>query len=72
MMFELDNAEVKKAMLFCRDHICNHRDSPESATRAGVIGGAYTYSFTPTALGTITEIKCICGKKEVLTDFEEW
>lgn len=29
----------------------------------GAIGGSYSYTFTPTSLGTVGEIKCTCGDK---------
>lgn len=31
--------------------------------RKGAIGGAYTYIFIPTSIGTIGTIKCSCGEK---------
>lgn len=34
----------------------------------GAIGGAYTYEFVPTSLGTIGTIKCTCGAKFTFSD----
>lgn len=31
--------------------------------RGGVIGGSYTYHFTPTSIGTFGTIKCSCGEE---------
>lgn len=31
--------------------------------RGGAIGGSYVYSFTPTSIGTVGEIQCVCGEK---------
>ena len=28
----------------------------------GTIGGVFTYEFTPTSIGTIGTIKCVCGE----------
>lgn len=31
-------------------------------SRAGAIGGAYTYEFTPTSIGTFCSVRCSCGE----------
>ncbi len=39
----------------------------------GCSGGAYTYSFTPTTLGTIVKVINNVTKEEInLTNFDEW
>ena len=38
----------------------------------GAIGGKYSYEFTPTSLGVCQTIKCACGDKKELTDFDNW
>ena len=38
---------------------------------AGAIGGAYTFSFTPTGLGTITKVKYFDDYELDLTD-DNW
>jgi hypothetical protein len=38
----------------------------------GAIGGKFTWSFTPTSLGCILVLKCICGEKLDLTDYDNW
>lgn len=38
----------------------------------GAIGGRLTFRFTPTGLGPITSVKCACGEKITLTNFEDW
>lgn len=39
----------------------------------GAIGGQFTFSFTPTNLGTVTEITdSISGEKIDVTDYESW
>lgn len=39
----------------------------------GAIGGGLTYSFTPTALGTVVKVKeAITGEEIDLTDYDEW
>jgi hypothetical protein len=36
------------------------------------IGGAYTYEFTPTGLGTIIVVKCVNKNTIDLTDYDNW
>jgi hypothetical protein len=38
----------------------------------GAIGGALTYSFTPTSLGVVIKAKCACGKEVDVSDYEGW
>ncbi len=38
----------------------------------GAIGGRFTFCFTPTGLGTIFVVRCVCGKEKNVTDFNEW
>lgn len=38
----------------------------------GAIGGAYTFCFTPTGIGTIDCVKCTDGEEIELTDFKNW
>ena len=39
----------------------------------GAVGGAITYSFTPTSLGVITKVKHAVTKDVLdLTDYENW
>ena len=38
----------------------------------GAIGGRWTYKLTPTGLGTIIVVQCICGEEENVTDFNSW
>jgi len=39
---------------------------------SATIGGAYTYSFTPTGLGTIVVVKCVNKNTIDLTDYDNW
>lgn len=64
MEFSLTQEEVERARAFhtkCRKKY------------AGAIGGAFTYSFTPTSIGVIVSVECgVCKEKLVLTDFNDW
>ena len=47
-----------------------HLKAKHTGESVGAAGGRFTYCFTPTALGTIAEVKCSCGAeycfKEIL------
>lgn len=37
------------------------------------IGGAFTYSLTPTSLGTIITVTCgVCGAELDVTNYKDW
>lgn len=38
----------------------------------GAIGGKYTYSFTPTSLGTVHKVACACGASHDATRYDWW
>jgi len=38
----------------------------------GAIGGKLQFVFTPTGLGVILNVKCVCGEKLDLTEYEKW
>lgn len=39
---------------------------------SGAIGGAFTWEFTPTSLGTVSTLKCSCGEQIDVSDYDEW
>ncbi len=67
MKFELTEEDEKKYRTWLKEHkkVC-------SVKNAGAIGGRITFQFTPTSLGVITVVTCICGEELILTDFEGW
>jgi len=38
----------------------------------GAIGGAYTYRFTDTSLGTVVTVHCGCGEAIDVSDYDQW
>lgn len=62
--FGVTESASPKLKEFEADHI--------NCGRNAAIGGAWTYSFTPTSIGVITEIACCCGGKLDFTDYETW
>lgn len=39
---------------------------------SAAIGGAFTYTFTPTGLGVGIIVKCVNGNEIDLTDYDNW
>jgi hypothetical protein len=63
-MFSLDAEEQRKAEVFIEETKSQH---------TGCSGGQYTYSFTPTTLGTITKLTDnVSGRVHDLTDYTGW
>lgn len=63
-MFSLDAEEQRKADAFIAE---------TQKQNTGCSGGQYTYSFTPTTLGTITKITDnVSGRVHDLTDYNAW
>lgn len=60
--FELDDEQNKKVEEW-RNH-CSER--------GGYNGNRVTFSFSPTGLGMIVSVECVCGEKLDLTDFDSW
>lgn len=80
--FALEGVELEKALAWKAEHnkTCPfYDDGTQIACPSGAIGGQYTYSFTPTGLGHVIIIECLCysvknnkkGKTNV-TDFDSW
>lgn len=47
-----------------------HIDPKRGHRYSGAIGGAYTFCFTPTSLGTVATVECACGEKFDVTDYD--
>ena len=53
------------------DRTVHHADTIEKRIRlGGVSGGRFTYTFVPTGLGTVGEVRCSCGKKFCFRDLD--
>jgi len=68
-MFSLSEEEEKAAKAWIEKHREEHKMGPFDC---GAIGGRWTYKFTPTGLGPIIIVQCICGEEENVTDFDSW
>lgn len=71
-MFQITEDQQKLADDFMKTHSCSLEDDELGGKKIGAIGGQYTWSFTPTGLGVIVNIACICGEEEDLTDVGSW
>ncbi len=72
MKFELTEEQIKIANKFIEEHSCSLERDEFGFKKCGPIGGDITYCFTPTGLGIIEVVKCLCGKKINLTQFDLW
>ncbi len=79
MEFEISGVEFDKVKKFKKDHNCSLPDAPKrlqkltgEKKRQGAIGGQYSYSFTPTSLGTAVSVRCACGNERNVTEYESW
>lgn len=65
MNFSLNEEEVRKFREWSAKHDKN--------VYTGASGGRYTFSFTPTTLGTVAHVKdCITKEELTLTNFDNW
>lgn len=72
-MFYLTPKEILKGHNWQKAHDAEKHIPPGKTYRySGAIGGAYTWCFTPTSIGTIASIRCSCGEKLDITDYDEW
>lgn len=65
--FTLDQSQMKKFEVWRKK-----KNKKKGAVYVGAIGGAYTFCFTPTGLGTITVVKCADGTELDITDEDEF
>ena len=73
--FSLTDDQVIKVEKWRKEHECKLRTDEhgiEGESYVGAIGGALTYYFTPTGIGTSEVVKCACGEKLDLTDYDLW
>lgn len=71
--FELNEVEQKAAKQFEKSH-CLNCPKYNEVMQANIftIGGEIQYIFTPTGIGTVIIIRCVCGFEENITDYSCW
>lgn len=69
-MFQLNRKEQAKLnrKLKIHDKKCKF----SNLENQGAIGGRLTYCFSPTSLGILAEVKCICGTIFSIADTSDW
>lgn len=66
--FWLDQSEREKLAVWMEDQERRIEGMPQ-----GAIGGAYTYSFTPTSIGMVIKVKNALTNEEIdVTDYDNW
>ncbi|MBU6141855.1 hypothetical protein KGO95_01885 [Patescibacteria group bacterium] len=76
LSFSVTDLELKRIRAFRKKHRCDlpndRRMKRRKVKKTGPIGRRFTYSFTPTTIGTAVKIGCACGKEEDVTDYDSW
>lgn len=69
-MFTITEEQIEKVDRWKVEHdkVCKYTDPMNQ----GTIGVRFTYCFTTTSLGVIIIVKCSCGVRIDLSDYEGW
>lgn len=71
-MFSLSKEQNEKLKVWLDEQWAKFPKNEHGLPSVGAIGGAVTYSFTPTTLGTVVKVK-MEGQGEIdLSDYENW
>jgi hypothetical protein len=68
--FEFGVKENQAAKDWLGQHQCPSYGRSDS--KAGAVGGAITFKFTPTSLGVVAVVSCVCGGSCDVTEYSEW
>lgn len=71
-MFDLTREQIKKAEDFRINHPCTIEKDEFGGWKVGAIGGRISFHFTPTSLGMIMTVSCMCGDERDLTEYDDW
>ena len=72
-MFTLTKEQSEKIDNWMSAHdVEKHIPKGKTFRHSGAIGGAYTWCFTPTSIGTVCKVECSCGEKIDVTDYDLW
>lgn len=72
-MFSLDKDQSEKLAKWREEQYAKSSKDELGHVRVGAIGGAFTYSFTPTTLGCVVKVYNATTKEEIdLTDYDMW
>lgn len=72
-LFEITEEEMARFKEWVKEHdkTCS-LPVKDDGSRCGTIGDRFSFSFSPTSLGTIVGAKCGCGEKVLLSDFDQF
>ena len=73
--FTISDQDEQKINEWLDDHnkTCIYYDDGSKAEHpCGAIGGRLTYDFTPTGLGSIIHVTCMCTEALDLTEYTNW
>lgn len=71
--FYLYKEQRDRASMWREEHeATQHAVTPDNPRKTGAIGGAYTWQFTPTAIGTVVKLECSCGDFVDVSDYDDW
>jgi len=72
-MFNLTKEQSDKIIEWMNVHDAEkHIPVGQTFRYSGAIGGAYTWEFTPTSLGIVQKVRCSCGEKIDVSDYDSW
>jgi len=72
-MFYVSREQRDAASKWMQEHDQARHIRPGKTHRySGAIGGAYTWSFTGTSIGTVTRVECSCGEVLDVSNYDEW
>lgn len=66
MTFTIPEEVIPILNEWLENHECKFRNTLTT------IGEKYTYSFTPTGVGTFIKVKCACGKSIDLSEYIDY
>lgn len=71
--FRMSPEQREKVDAWIASHDAEKHVEPGQKYRyAGAIGGAYAYCFTPNSIGVVVVVRCACGDKIDVSDYDLW
>lgn len=71
-VFSIYKEQDQEVLAWIAKHDLTHTPPGKSHRPVGAIGGAYTWEFTPTSLGTVVKVRCACGELLDVSDYDNW
>jgi len=72
-VFGLYKEQLEAIKTWQKSHdVEKHMEPGQTRRYSGAIGGAYTYEFTRTSIGTCVHVRCVCGEGIDVSDYDNW